>query len=377
MAAITKRTKKWQVRIPYKDRDGNRKVFNKAGFVTKKEAELYVADFEHKLVSDWLPTDVAVSHVFSDYFLTWYQDFKKAKISDRTKQRYLITQRALEKYFGNAKLENITRRDYQKFINNYGMTHAKDTVHKVNSLVNACVKNAIYEDILAKNFCDGVELVYDPDKTKKIDYLNVEEMNSLSAFAESKANPNFTSNQMILTCIYTGARLGEIQGLKWSDINFNFKTISIQRAWNEQKKCTQPTKNESSKRIIRVNSTLISMFKNMKRRNDFVFTNQYGTIPTSNAVNKQLQFLLKTLKIDRTGFHFYSLRHTHVAYLLYCGMDLYAISKRLGHSDLATTTRIYAYIIDEYRVRTDNEVEGYLDNIGKKCAHNVHTIFKN
>ncbi|WP_407659084.1 tyrosine-type recombinase/integrase [Lactiplantibacillus brownii] len=65
--------------------------------------------------------------------------------------------------------------------------------------------------------------------------------------------------------------------------------------------------------------------------------NQYETVPTSAAVNQTLRESLKVLEIKRVGFHFHSLRHTHVVYLLYCGADLYAISKCLGHSDLATT----------------------------------------
>ena len=66
-----------------------------------------------------------------------------------------------------------------------------------------------------------------------------------------------------------------------------------------------------------------------------VFANQRGEIPTSNAVNKVLRELLEEAGIHRSGYHFHSLRHSHVAYLLYQGIDLYAISKRLGHSNVS------------------------------------------
>lgn len=88
---------------------------------------------------------------------------------------------------------------------------------------------------------------------------------------------------------------------------------------------------------------------------------QFGTIPTSNAVNKVLRNLLTELNINRENFHFHSLRHSHVALLLANGIDLYAISKRLGHSDIRTTSNTYAYLIDEYKKKTDNKITSALD----------------
>nr|WP_231951999.1 tyrosine-type recombinase/integrase [Pediococcus claussenii] len=65
--------------------------------------------------------------------------------------------------------------------------------------------------------------------------------------------------------------------------------------------------------------------------------------------------------IDKPSFHFHSLRHTHVAYLLSEGVDLYVISKRLGHSGISTTSRVYSYLIDEYQQKSDLYIEKSLD----------------
>lgn len=58
---------------------------------------------------------------------------------------------------------------------------------------------------------------------------------------------------MILLAIYTGMRLGEIQGLKWKDIDFKNNMINVNRSWNALNKEYIPTKTESSIRSIRVN----------------------------------------------------------------------------------------------------------------------------
>ena len=84
---------------------------------------------------------------------------------------------------------------------------------------------------------------------------------------------------------------------------------------------------------------------------------------TSGAVNATLRELLKKLKIHRKNFHFHSLRHSHVALLLANGIDIYAISKRLGHSNTTTTSEVYAYLIDEYKEKTDDKIIKTLENI--------------
>lgn len=84
-----------------------------------------------------------------------------------------------------------------------------------------------------------------------------------------------------------------------------------------------------------------------------VFQNVLGTIPTSNALNKCLRSIMNDCDIKKQGFHFHSLRHVHVAYLLGEGVDIYAISKRLGHSNITVTLRTYSYLIDEYKAKND------------------------
>ncbi|WP_288551965.1 tyrosine-type recombinase/integrase [uncultured Ligilactobacillus sp.] len=90
-----------------------------------------------------------------------------------------------------------------------------------------------------------------------------------------------------------------------------------------------------------------------------VFANSRGELlPSSNAVNKTLRKLMANcgLKKKNFHFHFHSLRHTHVAFLLYQVVDLYAISKRLGHSNMTITATRYAYLIDELREKEDEKI---------------------
>lgn len=87
-----------------------------------------------------------------------------------------------------------------------------------------------------------------------------------------------------------------------------------------------------------------------------VFANYRGELPSINAVNKALRKLMSKSGLNKAGYHFHSLCHSHVAYLLSKDVDLYAISKRLGHSSMTITATRYAYLIDELREKEDEKI---------------------
>ncbi|ANK66883.1 integrase [Loigolactobacillus backii] len=368
MASIAIRDGLYQAKVYFYDKDGKRHAKSHTGFKTQKEAQKWANSMQKRVFDDQVSIDSSTPLPY--YFWDWFETYKESSVTDRTKSTYKQVYNVLLKYFDNKPIELITRRDYQLFLKKYGKRHAKSTVSKNNSLIHACIKDAIYDSVINKDFVGNTSIVFDPKRTQQIDYLNMNELAKLTNHLENSLNYHFTAKYMILLAVYTGMRLGEIQGLKWNDINTKFKTVSVKRAWNETTHEFKTTKNKSSVRIIRVNQNIIdiltSLYKNKHAAiSDQVFINQYNTVPTSSAVNKTLKNCLREINVNRQGFHFHSLRHTHVAYLLAKQVDLYAISKRLGHSDIGTTTRVYSYLIDEYKVKTDNEIEGVLDDINQ------------
>ncbi|WP_310735824.1 site-specific integrase [Limosilactobacillus balticus] len=189
-------------------------------------------------------------------------------------------------------------------------------------------------------------------------------------------NRRYTSRYMIVTAIYTGMRKEEIQALTWNDIDFIHHTINIDKAWKETKDKGEidehfkthrfkPTKNESSVRKIKVNQKLLQLLHRLKINtpSNLVFMNQFGTISTSGPLNKKLHEIMSELHIEKDNFHFHSLRHVHVAYLLSQGVDIYAISQRLSHKNISTTTKDYAYLIKEMKAKSESHVEDLLDGL--------------
>lgn len=351
MAQIIKKGPSWMVRVSIMDEDGKQHKKSKAGFKTKAAAKAYAAKMEFQKTTGGVALESGT--LFPDYFNDWFNLYKRSNVTERTALTYHQVYNVLKQYL-NVPIEDIDRRRYRQFMVDFGSNRAKSTVSKFNSLIHACVKDAMYDGVTHKDFIASTDLVFDKDKTRKVDYLSIDEIKKLVSYLVKTRNVHFTSKYMILTAIYTGARLGEIQALTWNDIKSD--TININKSWNETTQDFQPTKNESSNRTISVDDQLIVLLKELSFNKKQIFVSQYHTIPTSAAVNKTLRESLKACHINRRGFHFHSLRHSHVAYLLSQGVDLYAISKRLGHSDITTTSRVYSYMIDEYKNLTNNQI---------------------
>lgn len=354
--------KSWQVRLSWVE-NGKRHQKLKRGFKRKSEAQVFATEFQKNIIDGISPLQKDTP--FAEYFWEWYNTFKREQSSIGTQKRYENIGRTLQQYFKDRKISEIDRVDYQNFINYFGKNHAKHTVQKLNIIIRSCVKNAIYDDVIRKDFTRRIQLTYDPNRTRKVEYLSIKELHQLTTNCITGLKPRYTSRYMILTAIMTGMRISEVMALTWNDIDFKWQTISINKSWDYQNGGGfKPTKNKSSVRTIRVNQILLDELHQLKGNDSkMVFKNQRGLIPSNNAVNKTLRNILAELNIKKQDFNFHSLRHTHVAYLLSQGVDIYAISKRLGHSDLSTTTDIYAYLIDEYKEKNDATIISKLDEL--------------
>ncbi|WP_395387061.1 tyrosine-type recombinase/integrase [Pediococcus parvulus] len=299
MASISKRGDYWQIRISYKDSKGTFRTKNKSGFHTKKEAKLFANEFEIKASTGELITNAAP--LFSKYFYDWYKTYKMQSVRERTQATYLQAYHVIQKYLPTSRIDELDRKSYQKFITEYGSTHSKATVSKMNSLFHACVKDAVYDGAIKKDFVATVQLVFDNSKTREVEYLSESDLKTLTAYLAKTRNVNFTSKYMILTAFYTGMRPGEVGGLRWDDIDFKAQTFSLHQSWNETTKDFEPLKNKSSYRVIPVNKWLLDIINELPHNDakDRVFVNQYGTIPTSRAVNNVIKDSLSAVGLKR------------------------------------------------------------------------------
>lgn len=355
-----KRNGRWYARVAYTDDNGKHHTPSlKAGrsFKTKKEALDYSDKHKFEVVTTASNEDINISLI--DYYNRWAAAYKLPGAATRTKQRYgSRIPHSIERYFHNQPLKKVTRTDYQKFINWFGLIdhdgHVYDTIAKVHNTIKNVVKLAIAEGIITKDFTQGAQLKSTPGKKRVVEYLNFKELQQVKKATLKKRNPRFTGRYMILTIIYTGMRKEEIQALTWDDLDFENHTISINKAYLDSSHELGPTKTKGSNRVIDVDPKLFEYLQELRANNTkFVFQIPWGhhTIPTSNALGKLTESILADCGLKKKHFTFYSFRHVFTAVMIYKKLDLYSLSQYLGNS-VAILQQYYAYELKELKAET-------------------------
>lgn len=358
---------KWYVNKSWTDEKGKRHFKTKRGFKTKKEGQQYEAQFLLQISQHY---NVA-NPLFSTYFRQWVRIYKGElgkntnAVRPNTLREYLLDEKRITQDLGKLKIKDITRFHYQNFINEFGETHAQITVKKLHNHIRACVKYAIEDGLIQRDFTQGVHLSFNAQRSRQVTYLEDHQLKRLLHHLLKIRNSNYSGIYMIITIMYTGLRESEAARLTWDCVNFDNLTLNINKAWDYKQKEYSPTKNKSSKRIIGISPKLASLLKELQNNHPtkVFWSKSYQTLPQSRSLIDTLRRALKELNINAPGVHIHSLRHSQVALLLNADINIYDIAQRLGHDDIKTTQKIYAYQFKKHQAQVNQKISQALDAI--------------
>ena len=181
-------------------------------------------------------------------------------------------------------------------------------------------------------------------RQKKTKYLNQFELHAVLADLKLDPIPNW--DWLILLVAKTGLRFSEALGLTPDDFDFVHQTLSVNKTWNYKNGGGfVPTKNASSVRKVQLDWQLIMqlsvLLKNLPDDKP-IFVN--GKVYNSTA-NGILARHCKQAGVPVISIH--GLRHTHASLLLFAGVSIASVSKRLGHASMNTTQETYLHVIRE------------------------------
>lgn len=264
---------------------------------------------------------------------------------------------------GNYKLREITPLVLDGFINHLknsknmstGQAISNGTIQKIWQITHSIITTAYMKNIIASNPCQRVRLELKRGIEKEdVHYWDVDTYKKALSLLSCETLDNA---RVIEFAVKTGLRRSEIWGLTWNDINFETNELSVnktlQKVNNEMK--ILPCKTQSSVRTIALPSSLISMLKRYKEKhkeNIYVFQNL-----DYDAVTKWFRAWQPKNGIEKIRFH--DLRHTHATLLLFKGINIKAISERLGHSNIGITMNVYTHVVREL----DTEAAEAIDRI--------------
>jgi integrase len=147
--------------------------------------------------------------------------------------------------------------------------------------------------------------------------------------------------------IFSGARQGELLGLKWSDVDWEKNQIHIQRTFNNDN--WYDVKTTESNRKIDIGPIMMKQLKEWKiacppNAYDLVFPNSAGNpINHNNLIKRYFYPALDATKLPKIRFH--DLRHTYASLLIEQGENIKYIQSQLGHSSPSVTLNVYAHLM--------------------------------
>ncbi|GHN32001.1 integrase [Lactobacillus delbrueckii] len=293
-----------------------------------------------------------------DYFAQWIEVYKEGAVRERTLDKYWLSHRHLQEIAPDLKLVDTTRLEYQQILNTFAQTHEKATVMDFHHQLKAMLLDAYDEGYIQRDPTRKIVVKGKEPSEKKSKYLNEFELKLLLRHLDLSTFPNF--DWMILLIAKTGLRFSEALGLTKEDIDLERQIINVDKTW-DYKSYTgsfKPTKNSSSVRKVPIDWKLAMQLNQVIQD----FPNGEPIFAQKRVFNSTVNNLLKKhceeLNIPVISVH--GLRHTHASLLLFAGVSIASVAKRLGHADMTTTQQTYLHIIQELENKDNTKIMQHL-----------------
>ena len=290
----------------------------------------------------------------ADLLNQWLQGYVKTNCSARTLESYQSTaDRHLIPVMGHIPLKQLQPQVIQAYYGNACEKLSSKSVLYHHRILKHALKYAVRQGYLGRNPCD---LVSPPRPQKKAmrTLTPAEAATLLETASDNRFYP------VIYTAVSTGLRQGELLALRWRDIDFDSKTVSISRALYKRRGVCQFTepKTAHSRRRVSMPDKLVAYLSEYKaereslslhlgrllRLDDLIFADIEGQPLDPGVLSHNFARIAK--RAGLAGVRFHDLRHTFASLMLLRGAKPKVISEALGHASVAFTLDTYSHIIE-------------------------------
>jgi integrase len=339
------------VRLSVRDAAGNIKRIKRiARNKTEARETLRQLQKQHQDGIDLTSGDLTVS-----IFLTrWLEDSVRPTVRQRTYENYESMVRVrLVPHIGGVKLRKLNPAIIQKMytdLSDSGLSAR--SVHHTHRALHKAMKHALRQGMIARNPCEAV----DPPRAQgsEMKTLSGSEVGVLLSGTEGER-----FHTLYVLAITSGLRMGELLGLRWSDVEFEKRRLFVRRSLQKAKggfMFVEP-KTAKSRRTVMLTDRALTALKTHRQHQiedrlalgpswndqDLVFTSEIGGPMDPGNCAAIFKKALRRLELPDIRFH--DLRHTCATLLLSAGTHPKIVSEMLGHSTIVLTLDTYSHVI--------------------------------
>lgn len=302
------------------------------------------------------------TELFHVYYKRWINVYKEGAIRNVTMSKYLMTHQWLVKLAPNLKIGDFTRIQYQELLNNYAKSHERQTTMDFHHQLKGAILDAVDEGFIARDPTRKAIIKGKQPRDKKTKYLNQFELHTL--LTTLQLPPEINWDWFILLIAKTGMRFSEALSLTPKDFDFSHQMLSVNKTWDYKSNTGfAPTKNQSSNRKIQLDWQTVIKFSELVKNlpeDEPIFIKENRKIYNS-TINELLARRCEHAGIPIISIH--GLRHTHASILLFAGVSIASVARRLGHASMTTTQKTYLHIIQELENKDVDIVMRSLSNL--------------
>lgn len=353
---------------------GKKQRTTRRGFPSLKAAKTALNRLEYEVQETGFQKKE--TYTYNEIYLLWIEQYKNTVKESTLQKTTKLFEHHILPLFADLRIDKINVAYCQKAINkwfNDGLTSYKILLRYTAKVF----KMAENMDIITASPTIKVTIPVkrETEIIKKLpNFYDKEELKQFFSALEKEDNAKNLALFRLLA--FTGARIGEILALEWSDIDFNGNSLSINktltRGLNNRLMVDVP-KTRSSVRTISIDKTTLQVLRlwktkqaedyfklgfNTGNRNQVIFTNSKNAYVNSAKVYKDYIKIVEKYTLKRITIH--GFRHTNCSLLFEAGASIKEVQDRLGHSDVQTTLSIYSHVTEKAKEKTADKFADYV-----------------
>ncbi len=283
---------------------------------------------------------------FHEYYKKWIFVYKEGAIRKVTMAKYHMSLQWLNRLAPDLKISELNRITYQQLLNDYAEFHERQTTMDFHHQLKGAILDAVDDGLIAQDPTRKAIIKGKPPRVKKPKFLNQFELHKLLSCLE--LGEKISWDWFILLMAKTGMRFSEALALTPRDFDFSRQILTVNKTWDYKDNTGfLPTKNPTSVRKLQLDWQTIIQFSQLLKNlpEDKPIFVQTDAKVYNSTVNSVLERTCKRAGVPVISLH--GLRHTHASLLLFAGVSIASVAKRLGHASMTTTQKTYLHIIQE------------------------------